>query len=368
MLNWFRRTHKDEDGIFLADLMLASIGFSILMGSWMLLKAEEAQNNQYAATGIYIGQFTQAVREFVSANSATIVAGATTTYTGTAFLKSTTCGGTILAPQNPFLPCSFNNSDPMGRVPTTDVGNELAVTGAGSAGTAIGRTVYPPIIKAGKLRMDIAEKIIDKAEGISYASSAGSSQNTYVNITLDRTAVAGNRGRIFSDTTVSNPATELYIRRDGTNSPTAAINWGGQNLSNVNTLAAITANVTTLTATGVIKGKDVQTNAGRTLQKAIIIEDIVPLSTYRPAAQPTWWFSYATISTAGMICDAPLTIKIFANVVASGNNAVSNGWITYVVPAPWAGAGALQIRVRNHTTKWDASDMPAYAHYILRCM
>jgi len=136
----------------------------------------------------------------------------------------------------------------------------------------------------------------------------------------------------------------------------------------VNTLAAITANVTTLTATGVIKGKDVQTNAGRTLQKAIIIEDIVPLSTYRPAAQPTWWFSYATISTAGMICDAPLTIKIFANVVASGNNAVSNGWITYVVPAPWMGAGALQIRVRNHTTKWDASDMPAYAHYILRCM
>ena len=349
---------NNEKGFFLTSLMLASIGFTVLWGSWMLMKAEDAKNEQYAATGTYIGQFSQAVREFVSANSAAIIAGANTTYAGTGFLKLTTCGGTIVPPAAPYLPCSFNNSDPLGRIPSTTVGNTLAVTGTGSALTAIGRTTYPPIIQAGKLRMDIAEKIIDRAEGLSYVSSAGAAQNTYINITLDRTSVAGNRGRIFVDSTVNNAAQELYIRRDGTNSPTATIDWGNQDLTHVNNITT-----TTLTATGLVKGGDVQTTAGRTLQKTAIIEDIVRLYAYRPAAWPTVWMSYANISTAGITCDAPLTLKIYANVVASGNTAVSNGWVTYAIALP----SGFQIRVRNHTDKWDASDIPAYVQYRLRC-
>jgi len=358
MIKWLKRFNNDEQGFYLTNLMFASMGFAMVMGSYMLMKAEETQNDQYAATGTYIGQFTQGVREFVSANGTSILAGATTTYTGAAFLKSVTCGGTIPIGTNPFLPCSFNDSDPMGRIPSTSVGNELAITGAGSAGTAIGRTVYPPVMKAGKLRMDIAEKIINKAEGVSFLSSAGATQNNYVNITLDRSGVTGNRGRIFADSTLNNPGNDLYIRRDGANSPIAAINWGAQNLNNV-----ATVNATTITAAGIITGSDVRTSAGRTLQKSTIIEDIIPLTIYRPAAAPATWFSYANVSTAGLICDAPLTIKIFANTVARGNNAASNGWITYAIVS----TGGFQIRVRSHTDKWDALDMASFVQYRLRC-
>lgn len=355
---------KHEQGFFIADLMMATIGFTVLMAGWMLMKAEDAKNSRYAATGNYIAQLSTAVREYSSNNSATIVANPNVTYTGVAFLKSNTCGGTIVPPATPYLPCSFNGADPLSRVPVTTFGNTLAVTGAGSALTAMGRTIYPPIIESGKLRMDIAEKIIRHAEGASYTSSSGAAQNTYINITLDRTATVGNRGRIFVDTTVNSPAQELYIRRDGTNSPIANINWANKNLTNVNTVRAVSVNTGSLTATGVVKGADVRTNAGRTLRTTAIVENVVPMIIYRPAGQPTQWFSYADVSTAGIVCDTGLSLKIFASVVAKGNTAVSNGWVTYAIVT----ATGFQIRARNHTTKWDASDVPSYVQYRLRCM
>jgi len=210
---------KHQSGFTLIEMILV-VGLMSLMA---ILSFYEKQNDLEQARARIVGgmlfRYNNAVRDALAQNIPT----ASVTYTGSAWLKSSACGG-LLAPGKEFLPCDFPlatiaNPIPFGNVTlTTDVA--VSGTAPDRRFTATTTTSAFKLAERGvmKVRSDLAGLAI-----LSAASAVGTGMQSVAGGASPIAAATDSRfnsdpiSGVMTFVSSNTPSNDVWLRTDGSN-------------------------------------------------------------------------------------------------------------------------------------------------------
>lgn len=213
---------RKQKGYTLIELGIVAVVLSVLTYMALTTMRDELDRDFAKTEGARLAQLSSAALQFV------LDGGADGVYNGTNFLKQNgVCAGGTSAVA--YLPCTFANTGMNGIAYTTVVAAPIATVSS----------TAPTI--SGQARPDLAARIVQAANAAIVDTQIGGFIDHEINFpgdgsidsTLDTVAGAGGLTALLDNE---------YIRRDGGNSPTANINWGGFGLSGVNVLNAVDGN------------------------------------------------------------------------------------------------------------------------------
>ncbi|MHD0644190.1 type IV pilus modification PilV family protein [Pseudomonas aeruginosa] len=226
-----------QSGFTLIELIL-SVGLAAF-ATMLAFQSETLDLDQAKAriTGNQLTQYNNAVAAWAANN----YGAASATYTGTAWLKSTTCPGG-LSPIA-YLPCTFPAADAANPLPGGQLNLVAAITSTGSAPnqlTTITTTSSPYIIRVGQVRADLA--------GLAgFVAQAAPINNSPAVSSTNRRVVTNISSGVITLITTVNGQNNAWLRTDGGNTMNANIKYNNtsgatmrelQNVSRVQALAA----------------------------------------------------------------------------------------------------------------------------------
>ncbi|MCP1674261.1 prepilin-type N-terminal cleavage/methylation domain-containing protein [Natronocella acetinitrilica] len=221
-------TFRHQRGFTLLELMLVIGIASAVMIMTFQEKEREMTYARAQQLGVELYQYNNAVRSWLAVNAND--ASAHGTYTGTAWLKSTACGGLIddSAPgDSAFLACQFPDQTRFGALTyttvvgsdaddfETDAGRECAAMG----GVVCAETHMPPVLSRGEPAPDLA--------GLAAITAAGGTASNLI------PTFAATDGLFNSDPATArvtmlsstNGGNDAWLRIDGSNRMAGGISW-----------------------------------------------------------------------------------------------------------------------------------------------
>lgn len=232
----FTNLKKQGGFIFQASMLAAMLVLSYVTVHYLALQADEiafeADKQQAHSITTYLHSLknasitSDALAEFATAG-APFENG--TVHIGTTWLKTAACGGTQTSE---YLFCEFENAPLIGddmqyRTEITNDGTQMDIS------VEIGNT-------ARTRGFDFAgEKATERSCRIARIAAGGLVDATFQGSTTEVDCDAKDTGIITMNVRY-NTGSDDYIRRNGTNSPTATIDWDGQNIDGMNQLETST--------------------------------------------------------------------------------------------------------------------------------
>lgn len=208
---------KHAAGFSMLELLLvAAIGIS-LYGVTMAVKVQDAEQEGARRVGVEMGQYNNAVREYLSDLPGLLAANPMSlpvTYSGTAWLKESACGGSAA---KAYLPCGFADSPRafgIGDYTTTLTGDG---DGSFTAVTKIG-----PIDINGTLRGDLAGQVARSADKTHPQTGDPVWSPTFAGFVANDNPEAGtgftldDLGSVYARAS-THPNPDVWLRVDGTN-------------------------------------------------------------------------------------------------------------------------------------------------------
>lgn len=211
---------KMQRGVTLIELILV-VG---LMSAMTMLTFFEKQYDLEQAKARSIGgqlfQYNNAVRSALAKNPPTV----SSTYSGSAWLKSSACGG-MLSPGEEYLPCDFplatgTNPIPFGNLALTTV---VAVTGAAAERAVTATTSTSPFSVAEngllKVRSDLAGiAVLSAASAVGTGVQSLSGGVSPVAATTDSRFNSDPLTGVMTFVSSNTAANDIWLRTDGSNS------------------------------------------------------------------------------------------------------------------------------------------------------
>lgn len=308
-------------GFTLIELLLVLAISSFIIASVMTKTIRDTQVAKAEIAGVHLKQFTVAVRQIIANEGAAVAGGPglTQTYNGHRWLQSAAeCGAPATASAE-YLPCGFRGQEPFGLTYTT------VVTHNNVSGTVTAEITFAdPVLGAGSIEMNG----VIRRDLASVVANTATRNDTF---RASSTGVAGYdayevdaAGTIIATASLTSDL-DLYIRRDGGNSPTDTIDWAGQNITNVGQANAVTMNATTITATGNMTANDLLIS-GKGEWASEAVSQVLLLSDGALVAKPT--------------CPGGGTPQIFAYPVIFSRDVTAEA------------IGAVQAWAVNYPTQW----------------
>ncbi|MBB4867812.1 prepilin-type N-terminal cleavage/methylation domain-containing protein [Pseudomonas nitritireducens] len=260
-----------ESGFTLIELMLA-LGIvaasSIVSFNVKMLELEQMKARE---TGQYLVQYNNAVREWVSAN----VGVASTTKSGSAWLKPTTCPGGLSAVG--YLPCYFPAATTSNPIPGGQLSLSTTITTSGAAPniTTVATTTSTPYqVGPGKIRSDLAglAAVTAASSSPSAAPQGGNIDGSFKSMVSTGVIVmtAGNNG-----------GADPWLRTDGSNTMNNPLNFNGarpsymRDIQGVSRISNIAANALTIgNPSGGASGYSVVVDANKTNVGSLAIQNV----------------------------------------------------------------------------------------------
>lgn len=231
---------RSQQGFTLLGFIITmSLVISLVSGAGVLL-VEHFGERGATKLGVRMAEYNGAVGRYIQEHITTITSNAT--YSGISWLQNTSCGGSA---DSDYLPCTYSSALPF------DLSYQTAITVAGPDITAT--ITYGPnsMTYRGRWRLDLAES----ARGRAIENQVGG-----LRLSQDFILTGAN---ILQSTVSTVGATEPWLRIDGSNSPTADIDWNNHSITNLDcvdfgdgSICTNGAGYMTVTATGDVRISD----------------------------------------------------------------------------------------------------------------
>ncbi|WP_211831034.1 hypothetical protein [Kistimonas asteriae] len=210
---------KKQHGMITTELAIGVLVVSLLFGLYTVITRGENLDKIAEHSGKMAGQVNNAIRAYIAERGSSAPASAT--YTSLGWLKdAATCSGATGTMA--FLPCDFPE--------TLDLGLTYRITVTNTAGRILSTmTLGIPNDSTENLPY-LSGQVVTGAKGSDVLSLAPGVSNTYYTVADD----ANGNVRL---TASNDPATDMYLRKDGTVLPTADFDWNNHRIDNISDLA-----------------------------------------------------------------------------------------------------------------------------------
>lgn len=238
-------------------------------------KKLDMEQTQARITGVQLYEYNNAVRAWISQN---VGAASGAKPTGTAWLKSTTCGGTSSIG---YLPCTFPDMDaatPV-RFGQIQISSSVATTGVTPNQTTVVTTTTTPFrVVTGSttnLRTDLAglAAVVAAAGGVNSLSPMLAS--------TDGSVSSNPSTGVITMQASNNGASDAWLRTDGSNTMNSNITYKATNpaslrtLTNVSRVQALTSEILYLgNANGWTVGKPVVVSANQSINGTLTVDNL----------------------------------------------------------------------------------------------
>lgn len=238
-------------------------------------KKLDMEQTQARITGVQLYEYNNAVRAWISQN---VGAASGAKPTGTAWLKSTTCGGTSSIG---YLPCTFPDMDaatPV-RFGQIQISSSVATTGVTPNQTTVVTTTTTPFrVVTGSttnLRTDLAglAAVVAAAGGVNSLSPMLAS--------TDGSVSSNPSTGVITMQASNNGASDAWLRTDGSNTMNSNITYKATNpanlrtLTNVSRVQALTSEILYLgNANGWAVGQPVVVSANQSVNGTLTVDNL----------------------------------------------------------------------------------------------
>lgn len=287
---------RRQAGVTLIELILV-IGLMVFIALLNFLeKQTELEQAKARAIGGLIFQYNNAVRAALAQDLASISSG---TYLGTAWLKSTACGGSK-APGSEFLPCDFPVATSASPIPFGQLtfGTAVVVTGTAPNLKFTATTTTSPFMVAEsggalKVRADLSGiAVLSAASAMNSGYQASASGGvTPLSATTDARYNSNAMNGTMTFVASNNAYNDAWLRTDGSNKMHAALQFDGANSADRSIIGASSiqnlagqairigtgAALTPVTSSGVIVGSSTEVLGDFRVRNTLVVDGAATL-------------------------------------------------------------------------------------------